>query len=403
MSEPGLLARRQPDDPAPLASRAIVGLIGCIAFINVYAMQSVLPLLMADFDASPVQAGLTVGATILAVALLSPFMGLLSDAWGRKGLICASLFALVLPTLLIPLAASLNQVIALRFLQGLAVPGIVVVLMAYLAEEFQATGGVARMISTYVAGSVMGGFSGRFIAGHAAHWWGWQGAFLTLGLLTLGGGLLVLWRLPRSRHFVPSRDWRSALASLRSHLGNPRLLAACAVGFCVLFSLVGSFTYVNLHLAGAPFRLSAAGLANVFTVYLLGVLVTPLAGRLIQRWGFLRTLLGALLVSSGGLLLTLLPALAPVILGLAICSSAIFVCQAATISFIAGQVSQGRSLATGLYNMSYYSGGALAAWVAGLGYESQGWSGVVALMILAQLLAGSVAALSWQRAPGRSA
>lgn len=407
MSEPGLLATRRQDDPAPappqLASRSIVWLIGCIAFINVYAMQSVLPLLMADFDASPVQAGLTVGATILAVALLSPFMGLLSDAWGRKGLICASLFALVLPTLLIPLAASLNQVIALRFLQGLAVPGIVVVLMAYLAEEFQATGGVARMISTYVAGSVMGGFSGRFIAGHAAHWWGWQGAFLTLALLTLSGGLLVLWRLPRSRHFVPSRDWRSALASLRSHLGNPRLLAACAVGFCVLFSLVGSFTYVNLHLAGAPFRLSAAGLANVFTVYLLGVLVTPLAGRLIQRWGFLRTLLGALLVSSGGLLLTLLPTLAPVILGLAICSSAIFVCQAATISFIAGQVNQGRSLATGLYNMSYYSGGALAAWVAGLGYESQGWSGVVALMILAQLLAGSVAALSWQRAPGRSA
>ena len=36
------------------------------------------------------------GATILAVALLSPFMGLLSDAWGRKGLICTSLFALVL-------------------------------------------------------------------------------------------------------------------------------------------------------------------------------------------------------------------------------------------------------------------------------------------------------------------
>ena len=403
MSEPGQLARRLQDDPAPLASRSIVWLIGCIAFINVYAMQSVLPLLMADFDASPVQAGLTVGATILAVALLSPFMGLLSDAWGRKGLICASLFALVLPTALIPLAGSLNQVIGLRFLQGLAVPGIVVVLMAYLAEEFQATGGVARMISTYVAGSVMGGFSGRFIAGHAAHWWGWQGAFVTLALLTLGGGLLVLWRLPRSRHFVPSRDWRSARASLRSHLGNPRLLAACAVGFCVLFSLVGTFTYVNLHLADAPFRLSAAGLANVFTVYLLGVLVTPVAGRLIQRWGFLHTLLGALLVSSGGLLLTLLPALASVILGLAICSSAIFVCQAATISFIAGQVNQGRSLATGLYNMSYYSGGAFAAWVAGLGYEGQGWGGVVALMILAQLLAGSVAAASWQRGKGRSA
>lgn len=59
MSEPDLLAKRRRDSPVALASRAIVGLIGCIAFINVYAMQSVL-------------------------ALLSPVMGLLSDAWGRS-------------------------------------------------------------------------------------------------------------------------------------------------------------------------------------------------------------------------------------------------------------------------------------------------------------------------------
>ncbi|MDD2729450.1 MFS transporter [Malikia sp.] len=381
-----------------VASRPVIWLIGFFAFVNVYSMQSVLPLLMAEFDATPVQAGLTVGATILAVALLSPFMGMLSDAWGRKGIICGSLFAMALPTALIPLADSLPQIIGLRFLQGLAVPGIVVVVLAYVGEEFQASGGVARMISTYVAGSVMGGFSGRFIAGYAAHWFGWQGAFVALASLNLVGALLVLWRLPRSRHFVPSRDLRSALAVLRSHLSNPRLLAACAVGFCVLFSLVGSFTYVNLYLAGAPFRLSPAGLANVFTVYLLGVLVTPVAGRLMQRHGFLRVLLIALLLSAAGLLLTLLPWLPAIILGLAICSSAIFVCQASTISFIASQVSQGRSLATGLYNMSYYAGGAVGALVAGLAYEGRGWIGVVSVMLLVQALAALWAALGWRQA-----
>lgn len=384
-----------------VASRPVIWLIGFFAFVNVYSMQSVLPLLMAEFDATPVQAGLTVGATILAVALLSPFMGMLSDAWGRKGIICGSLFAMALPTALIPLADSLAQIIGLRFLQGLAVPGIVVVVLAYVGEEFQASGGVARMISTYVAGSVMGGFSGRFIAGYAAHWFGWQGAFVALALLNLLGALLVLWQLPRSRHFVPSRDLRSALAVLRSHLSNPRLLAACAVGFCVLFSLVGSFTYVNLHLAGAPYRLSPAGLANVFTVYLLGVLVTPVAGRLMQRHGFLRVLLSALLLSAAGLLLTLLPLLPAIILGLAVCSSAIFVCQASTISFIASQVSQGRSLATGLYNMSYYAGGAVGALVAGLAYEGRGWVGVVSVMLLVQALAALWAVLGWRQVQAR--
>ena len=65
------------------ASRPIVWLIGFFAFLNVYSMQSVLPLVMDDFEASPVQAGATVGATVLAVALVSPYMGMLSDAFGR--------------------------------------------------------------------------------------------------------------------------------------------------------------------------------------------------------------------------------------------------------------------------------------------------------------------------------
>ena len=91
---------------------------------------------------------------------------------------------------------------------------------------------------------------------------------------------------------------------LGRHLGNRRFLAICAVGFCVLFSLVGSFTYVNLYLAQPPFSLSTAGLANVFGVYLLGVVATPLAARYTVRYGFLRAVLASLLLSVCGLLLT---------------------------------------------------------------------------------------------------
>src|SRR5512133_4260071 len=96
------------------ASQPIVWLIGFFAFLNVYSMHAVLPMVMQDFHASPVQAGLTVGATVLAVALVSPFMGMLSDAFGRKVIICASLFALTVPTALIPVAGSLNALIFLR-------------------------------------------------------------------------------------------------------------------------------------------------------------------------------------------------------------------------------------------------------------------------------------------------
>lgn len=380
-------------------SRPIVWIIGFFAFLNVYSVQSVLPMVMDDFHASALQAGLTVGATVLAVGLVSPFMGMLSDAFGRKAILCISMFALTVPTALIPVAHSLNMLIALRFLQGLAVPGIVVVLIAYLSEEFR-NGGVIRMTSTYVGGTVMGGFCGRFITGHAGHLLGWRGAFMTLAVLNLLGALLVWWALPASRHFVPNRNFRGAMATLWSHLHNGRLMAACAVGFCVLFSLVGTFTYVNLHLAAPPFSLTAAGLANVFTVYLVGVVVTPLAARHIDRLGFMKSMLGALAVSACGLLMTLLPSLWLVVAGLAVCSTGVFLCQSATISSIARTVTEGRSLATGIYYLSYYCGGAAGTWAAGLAYEGWGWSGSAFTIAMVQALAAALVVLVWRQPKG---
>ncbi len=379
-----------------LASRPIVWLIGFFAFLNVYAMQAVLPMVMNDFHASPVQAGLTIGATVLAIALVSPFMGMLSDAFGRKNVLCTSMFALTVPMALVPMADSLNALLILRFLQGLAVPGIVVVLIAYISEEFHA-GGVARMTATYVGGSVMGGFCGRFITGHAGQFLGWRGAFVTLAILNFLGALLVVWRLPPSRCFVPNRNMQAGFDTLWRHLHHKRLMAACAVGFCVLFSLVGTFTYVNLHLASAPFHLSSAGLANVFSVYLVGVLVTPLAGRYIAKFGFLKSLLSALSLSVAGLLMTLLPSLPLVIVGLAVCSTGIFICQSATISTIATNVSEGRSLATGLYYMSYYAGGAAGTLVAGMAFEGWGWTGSVLCIALIQAIAIVIAAMVWRQ------
>jgi len=369
--------------------------IGFFAFLNVYSLQSVLPMVMADYHASPVQAGLAVGATVLAIGLVSPFMGMLSDAFGRKNIVCGSLLFLTVPTALIPLAGSFETLIALRFLQGLAVPGIVVVLIAYISEEFRA-GGVARITTTYVGGTVMGGFCGRFITGHAGELLGWRGAFFGLAALNLLGALAVIALLPPSRNFVANRHFKAGFQTLRVHLQNQRLLAACAVGFCVLFSLVGAFTYVNLYLAAAPFYLTSSGLANVFAVYLVGVLVTPLAGRSIDRLGYRRSLQGALTVSAAGLWLTLVPSLGWVVVGLAICSTGVFLCQSATISAIAKTVTEGRSLATGIYYLSYYAGGAAGSWLAGVAFEAYGWSGSVLTISVFQLIGAAIVTLVWR-------
>ena len=169
-------------------------------------------------------------------------------------------------------------------------------------------------------------------------------------------------------------------------------LTAGALGACVLFSLVGCFTYINLYLADEPYALNSAQLANLFAVYLIGMVITPLSARLITRFGGARTVMMALALSMAGVLATLSPPMWGIVAALTLMSSGVFITQAATISYIAVNVKEGRSLASGLYYMAYYTGGTIGAWLCGLAYKSGGWHGVVAALLAVQLLALLIAA-----------
>jgi MFS family permease len=172
------------------------------------------------------------------------------------------------------------------------------------------------------------------------------------------------------------------------------------MGFTVLFSLVGVFTYVNFHLAGAPFNLSPAALGSIFFVYLLGCVVTPLAGRFLDRHGFRRTALLSVSMSLAGLLLTLVPALPAVIGGLALFSSGIFISQSAA-TVLTGRVAQGaRSAAAGLYVTFYYAGGSVAAVATAWFWLRGGWPACVGLFAAASLATLGFSALGGKTMPG---
>lgn len=375
-----------------------IAIVGMFAFLQVYSVQAVLPIFMADFSASETQVGMTVGATVMAIALMSPFIGMLSDVIGRKNIIVASILLLAIPTLLIGFSQSLSSIIVWRFLQGFAVPGITVVTIAYVGEEF-AGKNVARLMSYYVSGTVLGGFLGRFILGHLEEFIGWRQAFFVMGGLTLLGAVWVAWQLPKSQHFIANANIKSSLQILVNHCQNRYVLTACLLGGCVLFSLVGCFTYINLHLAESPYHLSSAELANIFAVYLLGVVITPIASNLIAKFGSARTVRVAVVLSMLGVLLTLTPPLWLIVVGLTVMSSGVFITQSATITYIAVNVKEGRSLATGLYYMCYYLGGSLGAWLCGLAYKQGAWTTTVWLLLGLQVLALTIAILGMIKKP----
>jgi len=378
-----------------------IGLIGMFAFLQVYSIQAILPVLMMDFTATEVQAGMIVGATILAIAIMSPFLGMLSDAVGRKSFIVGALLFLAIPTALIAQSPNIGWMGMWRFMQGLSVPGITVVTIAYIGEEFEGRA-LTELMSFYVSGSVLGGFMGRFLLGHLHELIGWRAGYYVMAGMTLIGALWVGKMLPASRHFVANPNFRSAMQTLGEHLVNRYVVTSCLLGACVLFSLVGCFTFINLHLADTPYELSTGALANIFAVYLIGVVITPLSTTLLRRFGSARTVRVAVIISMFGVLLTLVTPLWGIVLGLAIMSSGVFITQAATISYIAVNVKKGRSLASGLYYMGYYAGGTMGAWLCGIAYARGQWSLTVWLLLFVQVLALLVASIGMVKTVARA-
>lgn len=378
-------------DPRYLA----VAACGGSAFLDMYATQPLLPDLRAEFHTGEAAVGATISLLTFACAGAAPFVGPLADAVGRKRVIVSANFGLALVTFAAAGAHTLHALLFWRFVQGLFMPAVFAVTLAYIAEEFPpAVGG--RAVGAYIAGNVLGGFLGRYVAAVVASAWDWQAAFVVLGAMNLAGGAIVWAALPRARAFRRQSSARGALRAVGRFARDPQLLATYAVGGSVLFSLVAAFTFATYHLAAPPFRLGTLALGNVFFVYLVGVVVSPLAGRWIDRVGHRRAILVAIAVSAAGMVLTLVPAVPAIVAGLGLMSTGVFAAQAASQGYIGVVAVERRSTAASLYLTVYYTGGGLGAVVPALVWGHGGWPATVALILIVQCAAAALAATVWR-------
>ncbi len=395
MAEAGL---RGGSGQSVLPLSAVV-LAGAAAFIDLYATQPLLPLLARTFHASAFQVGLTITAPTVAVAVFAPLVGRLADSIGLRRVILWAAASLAVVTAFAATAGSLPALIFWRFLQGALTPGIFASTVAYIHEVWPANR-AGRATAAYVSGTVVGGFTGRAVAGIVAADVSWPASFVALAVLNAVVAVILWRRLPDERGLAsaPRLTRPSSPRGSVGHLfANRRLVAACAVGFCVLFTQVAIFTYVTFHVAAPPFNLSTVALGWLFAVYLAGAGVTPLAGHVVDRHGHRAGIGLALGVAAAGALLTLAPSLPAIVAGLALCASGVFMAQATTSSFIGAVTTRDRGLAVGLYATLYYAGGSTGSALPSMAWSRWGWPGCVALVVAVQVVGVLLALTQWSR------
>ena len=371
------------------ARSLLIGVIGFLTLIDLFATQAILPSLAVEYGVKPSEIGVAANSTTLGMAIAGLLVGAVSASLERKSAITLSLLVLSVPTALLAFAPNLTAFALLRVTQGLFMASAFTLTLTHLAERCEHR--TASALAAYVTGVVASNLIGRLTAALVAGEVGASSSFLFFAGLNVAGAALVACSLTRNEPEALSRTDRfwSAWAS---HLAEPALRRTFAIGFLILFGFIGVFTYVGFVLMGPPHGLSMGALGLVFLVFAPSMLTTPAAGRITDRFGPAVTIPASLAVALIGLVLLLLPNLVAVLAGMALVGVGTFFAQAVATGHV-GRVANGdKAAASGLYLSAYYCGGLFGAAAIGQLFDRFGWFTAVAGVFAALGLAAALGA-----------
>jgi MFS transporter, YNFM family, putative membrane transport protein len=397
-ADPGADSRMTPGGPGYRRMSLALFLAGVATFALLYSTQALLPLISGEFGVAASEASWTVAAATGGLALFVLPMSALSERFGRRTVMTASLAVAVGVGLLVPFAPSLGVLVVLRAVQGAALAGLPASAQAYLAEEVRPKA-LVTAIGLFVAGNSVGGMSGRVITGWVAQEWGWRVAVGVIGAVAVACAVAFRLLLPAPRHFTAgSLRPRVLLGTVRDHLANPLLRRLYAIGALFMTVFGGVYTVIGYRLTGAPFGLPQGIIGSIFLVYLVGTVSASTAGRLVGRLGRRGALYLAGGTTAAGLLLSLAPSLPLVLLGLVLITAGFFAGHAVASSAVSKTATRGRAQASALYQSMYYVGSSVGSTVGATAFHAAGWAGTVGVGLLAVVgvvtitVLGSVAA-----------
>jgi YNFM family putative membrane transporter len=395
------LARQGAQRAAALLRIVVMGLISFLTFVDLFAAQAILPTLVRVYDVTPSAMGFAVNASTIGMAAAGIGITFLSRRINRRQGIWVSLACLSAPTFLLSVAPDLTTFTLLRIVQGLFMSAAFALTIAYLAERCTAED-AAGALAACITGNVASNLFGRLISASVADTFGLAANFWFFAALNLAGAVLVFFSLARTQPMAAVEAGGGSPAKVwGEHLRNPALRLGFAIGFCILFVFIGTYTYVNFVLVRAPLSLSPMALGLVYFVFLPAIVTTPIAGRVAIRLGARRSFFGSLATAGAGLPLLLATHLAPVMVGLALIGVGTFFAQATATGFVSRSASVDRAAASGMYLASYYLGGLAGAAVLGQVYDRLGWTACVAVLGIALAGAALLAALIGSTKPRR--
>ena len=350
----------------------VFGLVSA-SFTNIYLTQPVLPILQNEFSIDVVQVSFSVSAVILGITLSNLPFGFLSDRLPIHPIILTGGIMVAVCGLICAFTESFWGLIGARFFQGIFIPSLTTCLAAYLAKTLP----IARLnivMGSYVSATILGGLCSRLLGGWIFSPLHWRYAFVSAAILTLIATFTAVWGLPRNSNKTEQQHDSISFLALIKRMDLLRIYF-CAAGSFAIFSSI--FNYLPYRLTAQPFDLSTKMTTLLYLVYIVGIFIGPLVGRISIRLGGGNTLIAGTILLGGALFIILLPSITAVILGLLGICTGFFTIHVVAVGSLNSKLSSGHGRANALYVLFYYMGGWLGITGLGLVYKQGGWNTLI--------------------------
>jgi DHA1 family bicyclomycin/chloramphenicol resistance-like MFS transporter len=286
----------------------VLGALAAFGPLSIDMYLPALPTIAQDFNTSASLVQLSLTFFLLGLAIGQLFAGPISDIRGRRTPLLIGLALYAVTSILCALSPSIEGLIVLRFIQGLAGSAGIVISRAIVRDLYSGTeltkfftllmlvNGVAPILAPIAGGQIMRVTS-------------WNGVFIVLCILGIVMFAAAFFGL---RETLPEKlrskgGIRNTLSTFGGLLGD-RIFMGYALSQGLVFAAM--FAYIS----GSPFVLqeifhvSPQMFSIFFGINGLGIIIAgQITGRLVGRMGETRLLIGGLAISaSGGVLLLIM-------------------------------------------------------------------------------------------------
>jgi DHA1 family bicyclomycin/chloramphenicol resistance-like MFS transporter len=283
---------------------ALVALLAALTTLSPFATDTYVPALSAvreALGAGVVETQQTLSAYMLGLSLMALWHGAIADALGRRPVLVVGMALYTAGALGCALAQSIEVLILMRFLQGLA-GGVGMIVVRAMIRDMLEGAPAQRLLSRVMMMFSIAPAIAPIIGGWLYAWFGWRSIFWFLFgagfALTTWAFALLPETLPKAKRqsLHPIRLARSYLRVLRS-AGFHALTAVSALSFQAFFQYVG---------AAHPFLVTQLGLSEtqfavLFIPAIAGFMIgSALSGRAAGRWSARRTASVALILLFAG-------------------------------------------------------------------------------------------------------